>query len=79
MQDAAQELAIAEQEGDKAGAKVQAEVEKEDGDFDPDNAEADEGEPIGDDEADDAGKIVILSLLLSNYPIACFTETRYHM
>ena len=56
MQEAAGEVAIAEEEGDKAGSKVQAQVEKEDDDFDPDNAEADEGEPIGADEADDAGE-----------------------
>lgn len=57
MQDNAQEVAEAEQEGDKAGTKVQAAVEKEDDDFDPEDAEADEGEPIGDDEADDAGEL----------------------
>lgn len=38
---------------------MQAQVEKEDDDFDPDNAEADEGEPIGADEADDAGESLV--------------------
>ena len=57
MQDDAEEVAAVEAEGDKAGAKVQAAVEKEDDDFDPEDAEADEGEPIGADEADDAGRL----------------------
>ncbi len=43
-------------EGDKAAEKIQAQVDKEDGDFDPDNAE-DEVEAIPADEADDAGKL----------------------
>ena len=47
------EEAIAE--GDKAADKVQADVDKEDGDFDPDNAAEDEVEAVPADEADDAG------------------------
>ena len=43
-------------EGDKAADKIQAKVDKEDGDFDPDNAE-DEIEAVPADEADDAGKL----------------------
>ena len=43
-------------EGDKAAAKIQAQVDKEDGDFDPDNAE-DEVEAVPADEGDDAGKL----------------------
>ncbi len=43
-------------EGDKAADKIQAQVDKEDGDFDPDNAE-DEAEAVPADEADDAGKL----------------------
>lgn len=47
------EEAIAE--GDKAADKIQADVDKEDGDFDPDNAAEDEVEAVPADEADDAG------------------------
>ena len=43
-------------EGDKAADKIQAQVDKEDGDFDPDNAAEDEVEAVPEDEADDAGK-----------------------
>ncbi|DBA75573.1 TPA: hypothetical protein ACH3X2_009128 [Trebouxia sp. C0005] len=42
-------------EGDKAADKIQAQVNKEDADFDPDNAAEDEVEAVPDDEADDAG------------------------
>ena len=64
-----EEVAEAELEGDKAADKIQAQVEKEDDDFDPDNAEADEGEPIGADEADDAGEP---SLFISSFPVKAF-------
>lgn len=50
-------MAEAELEGDKAGEKDQVAVEKEDDDFDPEHPEADGGEPLGADEADDAGRI----------------------
>ena len=69
MQDNEKEVAAIEKEGDEAGAKVQAQVEKEDDDFDPDNAEADEGEPIGADEADYAGK---QALRYSRESVSCF-------
>ena len=42
-------------EGDKAADKIQAGVDKQDGDFDPDNAAEDEVEAVPEDEADDAG------------------------
>ena len=42
-------------EGDKAADKIQAQVDKEDGDFDPDNAAEDEVEAVPEGEADDAG------------------------
>ncbi len=44
-------------EGDKAADKIQAQVNKEDEDFDPDNAAEDEVEAVPADEADDAGKL----------------------
>jgi len=44
-------------EGDKAADKIQAQVDKEDVDFDPDNAAEDEVEAVPADEADDAGKL----------------------
>lgn len=44
-------------EGDKAADKIQAQVNKEDADFDPDNAAEDEVEAVPDDEADDAGRL----------------------
>ena len=44
------------QDGDKEATKVQAQVNKEDADFDPDNAAELEVEPIPADEADDAGE-----------------------
>lgn len=43
-------------DGDKEADKVQAQVNKEDADFDPENAAEDEVEPIPADEADDAGE-----------------------
>ena len=43
-------------EGDKAAAKIQAQVNKEDGDFDPDDAAEDEVEALPAAKADDAGK-----------------------
>ena len=43
-------------QGDKAADKIQAQVNKEDGDYDPDAAE-DEVEAVPADEADDAGKL----------------------
>ena len=43
-------------QGDKAADKIQAQVNKEDGDYDPDAAE-DEVEDVPADEADDAGKL----------------------
>lgn len=44
------------EDGDNEAAKVQAQVNKEDADFDPDNAAEDEVEPIPADEGDDAGE-----------------------
>lgn len=43
-------------DGDKEADKIQAQVNKEDADFDPENAAEDEVEPIPADEADDAGE-----------------------
>ena len=43
-------------DGDKAGEEVQAAVDKEDADFDPENPAEDEVEAVPADEADDAGK-----------------------
>lgn len=42
-------------DGDKEAEKAEAQVNKEDGDFDPDNPAEDEVEPVPADEADDAG------------------------
>lgn len=44
-------------DGDKEAAKIEAQVNKEDADFDPENAAEDEVEPVPADEADDAGKL----------------------
>ena len=53
--DAKDDVNKAIDEGDKAADKIQAQVDKEDGDFDPDNAAEDEVEAVPEDEADDAG------------------------
>ena len=44
-------------DGDKEAEKVQAQVNKEDADFDPENAAEDAVEPIPADEADHAGEL----------------------
>lgn len=56
--DAKDDVEEAVADGDKAADKIQAQVDKEDGDFDPDNAAEDEVEAVPEDEADDAGKLV---------------------
>ena len=53
--DAKEDVNEAIDEGDKAADKINAQVDKEDGDFDPDNAAEDEVEAVPEDEADDAG------------------------
>ena len=55
--DAKDEVSEAIADGDKEADKVQVQVNKEDGDFDPDNAAEDEVEAVPEDEADDAGEL----------------------
>ncbi|KAL0017907.1 hypothetical protein WJX77_000141 [Trebouxia sp. C0004] len=62
-EDAKDDVEKAVTDGDKAADKTQAQVDKQDSEFDPDNAAEDEVEAVPEDEADDAVELEDFILL----------------
>ena len=59
-------------DGDKAADKIQAEVDKQDGEFDADNAAEDEVEAVPEDDAGESEQFILLCSHIMSDLSVCF-------